>query len=488
MGAAPPSRFSSDRWATLVTSIATAALAVPLWAAPWNVFDGGITASAASFTLHGLVPYRDYWLLYGPLSGWLLAIPTAIIGPSVELTRLMGLAVLAAQSAIVYRLCLRWTLRFPASLLALSSSLLVAAFMGLEISAWTLSMTLCLMALSFRLDARRPLLVGVLLGLAFLTRLDVGAYALLASLLLNERRLLLIGFATIVVPPAIAVLVLSPISFLVEQLVWYPLVGPRQFRGLPGLEVLMPMAVAAPLTFVLAIVPRLAIAVTLVRALADGRRDLLVMAVFAALCQLQTLGRADAAHLAVATTPAVVLIGAMLPRGRRTSLFGIGIVAPALFAAAAAGMLIASSGSTTRDFALRRSIETVRQVTQRDDAIHVGLASNRHTTLNAMLAYYLADRRPGSHWTMYNPGVTNTDLTQAAMVAELEATGTNILILDTEWVDGFEITNDSRISGSTVLDRYIEDRFRIWCDFGAFRVDVRVAWNPDRPCLTADGA
>src|SRR5262245_25472546 len=42
-----------------------------------STFDGGIAASAATFTLHGLLPYRDYWLLYGPLSGLVLALPTA---------------------------------------------------------------------------------------------------------------------------------------------------------------------------------------------------------------------------------------------------------------------------------------------------------------------------------------------------------------------------------------------------------------------------
>src|SRR6476659_8446401 len=44
-----------------------------------SAYDGGISSSAATFTLHGLLPYRDYWLLYGPLSGALLAIPTALL-------------------------------------------------------------------------------------------------------------------------------------------------------------------------------------------------------------------------------------------------------------------------------------------------------------------------------------------------------------------------------------------------------------------------
>lgn len=467
----------------LATAVAVTVLATPLWSAPWNLYDGGIAAASASFTLHGLLPYRDYWHLYGPLSGWLLAIPTAFLGPSVELTRAAGLLLLAAQAAIVYGLCRRWTSAFPASLLAVSSSLIVAAFMGLEMSAWTLSMTLCLLAFWYRLDARRPMLVGVLIGLAILSRQDLGAFALLASLVLPERRRMIIGFASIVVPVGSVILLMSPISFLIEQVVWYPLIGRGRFRAVPGLDVLMPMALAVPLTVTLAVIPRLAIVLAFARALADRRRDLLAMTLFAVLCQLQSVGRVDGAHLAVSTTPAIMLIAASLPRRRGPSVAAIAVVAPALFAAAALGMMIASaSGSTSRDLALQRSIAVARQATGRDDAVLVGLVSNRYTILNAPLAYYLLDRPPAMRWTIYSPGVTNTDATQALMVADLEATRTNVLILDVNAASEFEYTNDSRIPGSTIFDLHVMDRFRTWCDFGEFRVAVRVAWNPDGPC------
>ena len=481
-------RFARERWASLTIAVLTALLALPLWASPWNVFDGGIAAASAGFTLHGLVPYRDYWLLYGPLSGWVLSIPTALFGPSVELTRFVGLLVLAAQAAVVYGLCRRWVSVFAAALLAVSSALLVGAFMGVEVNAWPLSMTLSLAALSLRLDARRPFVVGALLGLAFLARLDVGAYALVACVLLPDRRRLLVGFGITAFPIAAGLLLLSPLASLVEQLIWYPLVGPRQYRGVPGLEALMPTNIALPLTLILGVVPRVAIALALARAVAGRHLDLLAIAVFAALSQLQTLGRADAAHLALATTPAIVLLAAILPRTPRLSLFGVGIVAPVLFAAVVTGMGIALSASPSKDLALQRSIAVVRHATTRDQALFVGLVSNRYTLLNATLAYYLADRPPGSRWTMYNPGVTNTDATQAAMVANLEATQTNVMILGASASNAFEFTNDSRIAGSSILDRYIGASFRTWCDFGEYQVAVRVAWDPEGPCPIAGDA
>jgi hypothetical protein len=465
-----------------------ALLAIPLFTVPWNHFDGGISSSAATFTLHGLVPYRDYWLLYGPLSGWVLAIPTAVFGPSVELIRVAGLVVLAAQSSIVYHLCRRWAPPFQALLLAVVASLLVAVFVGLDMTAWPLSMTLALAGLAFRLDSRRPLLAGVLIGLAALARPDVGGYALLAALVLPDRRPLIIGFCACVAPVAIALLLLVPISSLWEQLVWYPLVGPRQFRGVPSLDFLMPMSVAVPFTLVLAILPRVVIAASLVRGAARRQGDILAIALFAGLCQLQTLGRADLAHLAVALPPAIVLIAANLPSARRPAFIGTAIVAPPLFAAAVIGLVTALASPTPKDLAIQRSIAVTRQATDRDTPIFVALSRNRYTVGNGLLAYYLTDRAPGSRWTLFNPGVSNTDATQTLMVADLEASETNLMILDVSGAEWFEATNDSRIPGSTILDAYLDSHFRTWCDFGDYRVAVRAAWDPVSACPIADGS
>lgn len=478
--------FGAERLGPGIAAALAVILAMPLLTVPWNHFDGGITASAATFTLHGLLPYRDYWLLYGPLAGWILAVPTAIFGPTVELTRLAGLGVLAGQAVVVYHLCRRWTDRFPSILLAVAASWIVAVFVGLEMTSWPLAMTIALLGLVLRLESRRPILAGMLLGLAFLSRLDVGAYALLAALLMPDRARTLGGFGLCVAPIALVLIVFVPLDSLVEQLVWYPLVGPRLFRGVSSLDQMMPVSIAAPLTVVLAIMPRIAIASGILRGLIARRRDLVAIAVFAALCQLQTLGRADLAHLAVAIPPAVVLIAANLPVSRRPALLGIAVVTPPLFAVAVVFMAMAVAGSTPKDLALQRAVAVTREATDRDTPVFVALATNRYTIGNATLAYYLTDRPPGSRWTLFNPGVTNTDETQSLIVADLEATGTDVLILDVWGAEWFETSNDSRIPGSTILDRYLDDHFRTWCDFGAYRVAVRTSWNPDASCPITD--
>jgi hypothetical protein len=388
---------------------------------------------------------------------------------------------LIAQAAVTYRLCRRWTGTFQSWILAVSSAVLVLAFMGLELGAWMLAMTLALVAIDVRL-AHRPLAAGVVLGLASLARLDVGAYALVSMLLWSHRRQILLAFGAVVVPIALVLVTLVPIAALIEQLVWYPLVGPRQYRGLPGLEAQLPQSLAILFTVVLVLLPRAALAAAVVRSLVQRRRDLLAIAIFGCLCQLQSLGRADPAHLAVATTPAIVVLAALLPKSPRLSVFGAGVMAALMVATSTLGIAAARTQSGSRDVALAEAISVVQSTTKRGDPILVGLQANRYTLVNSLLAYYLADRPPGTRWTMYNPGITNTDRTQTAMVSDLEMSGTGFLILDTEWADAFEIANDSRIPGSAILDDYVQSRFRIWCDFGAYVVAARRTWEPARTC------
>jgi hypothetical protein len=108
------------------------------------------------------------------------------------------------------------------------------------------------------------------------------------------------------------------------------------------------------------------------------------------------------------------------------------------------------------------------------EPIFVGLTDNRFTFNNPLIAYYLADRRPGTRFAMYNPGVTNTDATQMAMTSELEASRTRYLILDRENAGTHE-EGPGAVPGSTILDMYVAAHFVVARDFGSIVVMVRTA-------------
>jgi hypothetical protein len=482
-GAAVTASASVDHQATrsfprsagaVVAALATVAIAAPnLWA-DLRPFDGGIAASAATFTLHGQLPYRDYWLLYGPLSGFVLAAPTALLGPSIVLLRVAGLGVVFGQAAIGYLIVRQWAGHFAALLIAVAATCIGPLFFRLEFQAWSLAMLFALASMYLRIV--RPTSsfhVGMMLGVTFLIRLDVGAYALLAGLFAPHRRHLLAGFVITSLPVAVFFLAVTPLDRLLEQLVWYPLLGQRPHRSLPGPETYMDPTVARVIGLPLSVLPRLLVGAGIVRLIARSPRPrwLLVLTTFATLCQLQTLTRPDFFHLSQAATPGILLAGywvsGRLDRARFGLLAG---VSAACVSVAMLGLAWLAIAPSDYDAELRKAAAIVRAQASPSEPIFVGLVGNRYTSLNPLIVYYLADRRPASRYTMYNPGITNTEAVQNQMIQELESSGVRFLVLDRKFA---ETTEGGPAPEVAPLDVYIEARFTTTCDLGQVVIATR---------------
>jgi hypothetical protein len=448
-----------------------------------SAYDGGISTSAATFTLHGLLPYRDYWLLYGPLSGFVLAVPTAIFGPSVELARIVGFGVFIAEAAITYRIARVWASPFAAAGLAVSAVVMVPALLSLDVSAWPLAMTFALAGLYLAIGTRHGgWLVGLAIGLAFLCRLDVGAYALIGAVLIRDRRAVLAGFALIAVPfLAIALATTAP-TYLVEQLIWFPLFGTQEFRSLPGLADLLGEPTATLLTLPILILPRLGIVLSTARITVgmarhedDPREAALIgLTAFAALCQLQTIGRADVEHFAQAATAGILLLSIWFPPGRLAPIRfgGLAFVTTVCLLMGLLGARM-HAPEPAYDRSLVVAAEWLDDATSRNEPVYVGLTSHQYTLRNPLIIYYLADRRPAVRDTMFNPGVTNSDWGQARMVDDLSTSQAPYLVLDRATALIHEDSNDSRIPGSTRLDGYIASTYHLICDLGYVVIQER---------------
>jgi hypothetical protein len=486
MATATPRNTSRELNALAVGAIVSLAALANLLA-PFKTYDGGLAGSAGTFLLHGALPYRDFWWLYGPGAPVVAAIPTALLGPSVGLLRLLGLALVAVQGGLIY-----FTLRprlphLAAALFAIGPTTAAVYVVGLDITAWSVGLTLAMFGLVLHIQGpNRSLAAGLLIGAAFAARLDVGSYALLASLIFGSRRSLLVGFALVAVPVITIGIATAPLADLFDQLVVYPIIGPRQFRSLPLPDVDSVAALEAFIAFV--ILPKIAVLIGGVRILSgrDRSRGLVLLTAFAGLCQLQTLGRADLYHQAQAAIPGYLLLGwagsNVLHRVREP------ISRPRAFARLGAFALVSSSIALTFLFgalsvpaaergplppderALIAAIRTLDANTDRDESVYVGLTNHRFTFVNDMLAYYLADRRSGVRVAMFNPGVTNTDGVQSAMASDLSRNGIAILLLDDQWANFAEPQNRSSIPGSTILDQYISSRYHLACDYGSIRI------------------
>lgn len=470
---------------------------------PISSYDGGLVPSAATFILHGSIPYRDFWWLYGPGAPLIFSGITAILGPSILLVRVIGALLIGTQAAVGYRI-LRPDLPHPAAaLMVIGAAGTVAFVVGVDVTSWSVAMTLAVAGLTARvMSSDRGFAAGCLVGLAFAARFDVGAYALLAALVVPDRKRLVAGFALIAVPIVACLVLVAPLRELFEQVVWYPIVGPRQFRNLPPPQVVN--AVAFVVVGVVVILPKLSIAVAAIGLwLGHNRsRPTFVLATFAGLCQLQTFGRADIYHQAQAAFPALLLLALIsaplvrrvsdpIPR-RRAVLRLTGF---ALAASATAWMLVVASFGVTNmqlgtlspdDAALIAGIRTLQANTTRDEPVFVGLTSNRITLVNDMLIYYLADRGNGVRVAMFNPGVTNTDPVQSGMARDLATSRTEVMVLNDRWAERSEPSNASSVPGSSVLDDYIADHYRVVCDYGSIRVLATPERAPRIICATVD--
>jgi hypothetical protein len=484
-------------WTGVVATVTLAAVLIApnLRGGMW-LYDGGIAASAGTFLLHGLVPYRDFWLLYGPLGGAVVALPTAAFGPSDALLRVLGIVTFVSQAIAGYLIARIWVSRPVAVIASAASVAMVPAVMGLEVSAWPLSMAFGLFAIYVAIGtARDARIVGLLVGLAFLTRLDVGAYALIATLLVRDRGRVLVGFAMLAVPIGAVAVLTTGVPSLVEQLIWYPLIGQREFRALPGPDA--QVGSAGPLlSVVLVWIPRILIVSTGARILAnrlrghaiDRERFVLTLVVFVALCQLQTSARADLEHLAEAAAPAMLLLPTWLPRvGMRPAQFlAFTSVTACCIVVGLLGLVHLSEPRSAIDQEVIATSAWIREGSAPDEPLFVGLTSHEYTTANPLLIYYLADRRPAVRDTMFNPGLTNTDPVQERMVHDLEASTPAFLVLDRSMADRSEDTNDSRIPGSTILDTFIRSAYHPICDTGDLVIQARNDLNRAlHPCPVA---
>jgi hypothetical protein len=226
-------------------------------------------------------------------------------------------------------------------------------------------------------------------------------------------------------------------------------------------------------------------ATTVVRGRFRDRR-LAVVVTFGLLCQLQALTRADYTHQAQAALPGLIALGTAWPNvfaleshaasaGRRLAA-AAGFSASVLLAAfllifAVASASVAEPNTLSKDDqALFAAVRTVQMNSQRDDPIFVGLTGHRHTFINDMIVYYLANRRPAVRVAMFNPGVTNTTSVQQEMVDDLAESKAPIVVADSRWTDLSETSNDSFTPGATVLDDFLSKTYIPACEFGSFTV------------------
>lgn len=496
--------------------------------APLDRYDEGVTLTDGALTAAGHVPFRDFWMTYGPLDVYVLAAAFHLVSINVVVERLLGLAVLVllgvAAYAITGRLGLSGAMRLLLTGLISAGALAVPAFT----SAFFVNLIGMLAVLAFLVSLERdrprwPLLAGAIVGVSAFSRPEY-AIALGTGLGAGYLALGLHGavFRRWVAPYVAGAFGVAAVLWGIT--IWQAGIGPVWFDVVNHALNLYPQARSIPIgrghegAFVIVLTAIFALswlwaAWHAARQRSDrAERARTVALLVAGLLLFNWVRiRADGIH-ALGVWPLVATLLALLLAGRRRRSRSAPLALDATIAVA--GILLFSVGAgglALRDLALPHAAtdvpraglsgerawmpapvlaELIREIdalTPAGQPIWVGLRRNDLATLNDTTLYFLSAREPGTAYFVGLPGLTNSESIQHTIACQLERSGVTLAVLGPNG-EG-EPWNLSSVPGSRFLDQWLAQRTISRSALGPYEV-VRLTPGlaPGEQCPSSGGA
>ena len=252
----PPASTIAD--AAWIGVLVVASFGVQLaWMNPaLDSYDEGLMLVGADRVLHGDVPYRDFWTLYGPGGFYGLAALFEVFGETAWVARVCDAAAKTAIVAFAYLLILNYgrrTLALAGATVALGLLMYLKSYGAPLFGALAacLAATLATSRLATTGSRQAAAAAGVATGVALLIRHDLGTYTLIAEIAVmwslrhgagshvdagQSRRswpAFAIALAATVTPAAALLLVAVPVSDLYRDLVDVAFFVYPQNRSLP---------------------------------------------------------------------------------------------------------------------------------------------------------------------------------------------------------------------------------------------------------------
>lgn len=476
--------------------------------------DEGLMLQAGARLASGQWPYRDFWMNYPPGQPLVLAGLHELVGPSLLAWRVLRTLTDAGVALLAYRLARR---RAPESY-ALLAWLAVAGAMAFPTGPGPNPLAILLSLSAIYAVRDRPLLGGVLAGIACLFRLEIGAAAIIGVALAaapgRRARTLAVASLTglVVLAPFFAV---APSAMLHDTVGFYGIQDlqrlpfPLHFHGplRPSklIEFYAPLILVAGLPLwglALAVRFRAREPVHASAALLGGitaRARLrafdaapLALAPLALVGLAYLLGRSDVFHLvplaavlpvmlatAAASSPRRWLALALLGALALIALHGLDRRAGALLhPPALAGVPGPVGDGVQTDPADARALgaleRTIGTLTTRGEPIFI--ANPRHDLVHAgdPLLYVILGHPNPTRYDVMQPGVVTTAPVQDEIVSALERSRARVVV---RWLDPraaqVEPNGAGRASGVHVLDRYLGTHFGRYAQFGFYEVLLR---------------
>jgi hypothetical protein len=486
--------------------------------------DEGLMLQAAARIAHGEVPYRDFWWFYPPGQPLLLAGLWKVLGASLLEWRVLRVLCDAAVSLLAWRLALRGGASPRAAVAVWLAAALAMAYPSGP-HPYPPTLVLCLAALlAFE---ERPLVAGVLAGLAAYWRLEFAGYLALGILLAcgvsrsprTAGRFAAAAAATAVVAYA-PIVALAGIGRSWDLLVKYPLTEFSAYQSLP-----FPLHYDGPLNtgsiggflsdsaenlllfyLPLVLVVGLAIGLAgLARTWSRAGAWRLAVGVFGIGMAHYLITRPDVVHTAPLAVVVAVLVGWAIsgaaPASRSVAarrlavrsgpvvaLLGVAVLAYAIAEGADRRWL-----ELRRDYVplhlpvadgvrvpkgdradLERAVAAVQARVAPGKPTYVATSRSDLVTSGYPLFYVLADRPNPTRYDIEAPGVVTSLPVQREIVADLERARPAAIVRDTSPITAAREPNKAgRSSGVRLLDRYLATVYTPVGRYGRFVVLAR---------------
>src|SRR6202171_1958209 len=448
----------------LAVSLFFVLAAVRFMVAPLDRYDEGVTLTKAALTAAGQIPFRDYWITYGPLDTYILAAAFKAIAVNVMVERALGVAVVVLLAVVAYAVTGRLGLRGGMRLLLTGLISVVPISVPAFNSAFLANLigVAAVLAFLYSLDHDRPvwpLLTGALTGLASFSRpefaiaLGIGlcaGYAVTGPKghILRARLLpYLLGAVGVAAGLWGVTVVMAGITPVWFDLVTYATSLYPQARRIPvgrGDEagVGHVLGIAFALIWFWGLVRHYHL-----RSSADERARLTALLVSGVLLFTWVRTRADGIHAMDAWPATAILLALLLERRSlrstppRRAFQALVPVAGILMLSLAAGGLVyrdlsqphAAAGVPRSGLSgerawmptaeLAEGLRDIHALNTAGRSIWVGLQRNDLVTFNDTTLYFLSARNPGTVYYEALPGLTNTALGERTIAWQLARAG-----------------------------------------------------------------
>jgi hypothetical protein len=475
---------------------------------PLNVYDEGILVTGAKRIAHGEIPYRNFWALYQPFNYIMLSGMFKIGGESIIIERLYASMIGFLNLGALYLLFRMKAGRLIAGSAALTFLLFTSPmklFHGLII----LSITLITYLLGRKKEPGRwAYVVGTLVGLTFITRLDfgllVGFTAFISTFLLfgrQAKKIIMmnvkigIGFLVVYIPILIWLGINGALFPYVEQTLYYPFFGGFvSQRQLPLPSIFSPWkGFGGTISFIVnwylwLVVIGAFIGGMLLTKYIQIRKQFIVFFILCIGSLPYFFQRADTPHLAAVNILGLAFIYyIIMTLAAKDKRWYIAVfILPLLlfyYPFKTHFLDLHTEPSETRVYSyyemplpsspenenLERLRDDIIKTIDKNEPIYIGLTDHSRIFINNSMLYFMIPNPIPTRYHELHPGVINTVPVQKEIVNELEKIDYIVL-----W-DYFHCESNESCIGTdvTLIDDYIDDYFSELRRHGAYQLMKR---------------